>query len=268
MLLLRLQDPLGEGTSGGLFGEKVFAFCDNLDTVNRLFSSLLSAEGRRPNAAVDAQNRPLALLRSETHHPAEDWNTRDAEGQNWWMVDRLRESPVPPEIDLVSAQSPGVKDNAVHVVATSSLEVGYDDPGVGAVLQHKAPRDVAGFLQRRGRAGRPQIMRPWTVVVLSDYGRDRLTYQRYEELLDPELPPKALPLAKIDPRMQASFAVVDWLGHRLADFDRGNKGHVFRDLGPLRQWNENNCAAKWSRSASKEVIDDHELRGAEELANG
>ena len=65
MLLLRLQDPLGEGTSGGLFGEKVFAFCDNLDTVNRLFSSLLSAEGRRPNAAVDAQNRPLALLRSK-----------------------------------------------------------------------------------------------------------------------------------------------------------------------------------------------------------
>ena len=267
MLLLRLQDPLGEGTSGGLFGEKVFAFCDNLDTVNRLFSSLLSAEGRRPNAAVDAQNRPLALLRSETHHPAEDWNTRDAEGQNWWMVDRLRESPVPPEIDLVSAQSPGVKDNAVHVVATSSLEVGYDDPGVGAVLQHKAPRDVAGFLQRRGRAGRPQIMRPWTVVVLSDYGRDRLTYQRYEELLDPELPPKALPLANRSiRRMQASFAVVDWLGHRLADFDRGNKrGHVFRDLsGPPSGNGTKTIRARQMEQARllREVIDDHELRGA------
>ena len=31
-------------------------------------------------------------------------------------------------------------------------------------------------------------MRPWTAVVLSDYGRDRAAYQSYDLLFDPELP--------------------------------------------------------------------------------
>ena len=237
MLLLRLQDPPGETVSEGLFGNKVFAFCDNLDLVNRLFRQLLDAEGRRPNTETDSEKQgSLALLRSEVHHRGvDDWDTRDAAGQNWWVVDRLRESRVPPVIDRTSSQHSGVKDSAELVVATASLEVGYDDPGVGGVLQHKAPRDAAGFLQRRGRAGRPQAMRPWTVVVLSDYGRDRLTYQRYEELLDPELPPKSLPLANRSiRRMQASFAMMDWLAHRLSDGHwRSTKGQLFKDLeGP------------------------------------
>ena len=53
---------------------------------------------------------------------------------------------------------------------------------------------MAQFLQRRGRAGRQQAQRPWTVAVLSDYGRDRLAFQSYETILDPSVPPKNLPL--------------------------------------------------------------------------
>ena len=49
----------------------------------------------------------------------------------------------------------------------------------------KRPRGSAQFLQRKGRAGRVRGMRPWTVVVLSDYGRDRLAYQGYDLLFDP-----------------------------------------------------------------------------------
>jgi hypothetical protein len=30
-------------------------------------------------------------------------------------------------------------------------------------------------------------MRPWTVVVLSDYGRDRIAYQGYDILFNPIL---------------------------------------------------------------------------------
>ena len=67
------------------------------------------------------------------------------------------------------------------VVATSALEVGFDDDRVGAVLQHKAPRGTASFIQRIGRAGRSQEMRPWSIVVLSDYGRDGapITYKAW-----------------------------------------------------------------------------------------
>ena len=37
-------------------------------------------------------------------------------------------------------------------------------------------------------------MRPWTVVVLSDYGRDRIAYQSYDQLFSPNLPARQLAL--------------------------------------------------------------------------
>ena len=92
-------------------------------------------------------------------------------------------------IGRTSSQDPGVASGSDVIVATASLEVGFNDPTVGAVLQHKAPRDSAQFLQRKGRAGRIRGMRPWTVVVLSDYGRDRLAYQGYDLLFDPRSKP-------------------------------------------------------------------------------
>jgi Lhr-like helicase len=39
------------------------------------------------------------------------------------------------------------------VVATAALEVGFNDPLVGAIIQHKAPRGMASFLQRKGPRG-------------------------------------------------------------------------------------------------------------------
>ncbi len=232
MLLIRLLDPLGTAPSLGAYGNKVFAFCDNLDLTNRLFRQLLDAEGRDPVGKPDPRKHgSLALLRSQRHHPRGnaivDWPDRDRNGQEWWLVDRLRESPTPPMIGRTSSQDTGVTAQAETVVATASLEVGFDDPAVGAVLQHKAPRDMAQFLQRRGRAGRSLSMRPWTVVVLSDYGRDRVAYQSYERLFDPTLPAKSLPLGNRSiQRIQATFAVMDWVAERLrathASVDRGS----------------------------------------------
>lgn len=101
------------------------------------------------------------------------------------------------------------------VVATASLEVGVDDDRVGLVLQHKAPRDAASFLQRRGRAGRRRLTRPWTVVTLSDFGRDRLTYQAYDQLFAPELPARRLPVGnRFVLKIQATQAMLDWIGRR------------------------------------------------------
>ena len=213
MLVMRLLDPL-DGNGSGLLGSKVFAFCDNLDLVNRLYRQLLDAEGRTPFGKPNPNRQgSLALLRSEAHNlAAEDWPSRDGDGQAWWLIDQIRPSATQPQVGRTSSQDSGVTQGAELVVATASLEVGYDDPDVGAVLQHKAPRDVAQFVQRRGRAGRSQQMRPWTVVVLSDYGRDRLAYQSYEQLFDPLLPPKTLPLSNRSvQRMQATFAVMDWI---------------------------------------------------------
>ena len=73
------------------------------------------------------------------------------------------------------------------VIATATLEVGFNDPNVGAIVQHKAPHNMASFLQRKGRAGRQRGMRPWMVVVTSDFGRDRWAFHNANDLFDPTL---------------------------------------------------------------------------------
>ena len=114
-------------------------------------------------------------------------------------------------VGITTSQRAGVQDRDV-IVATASLEVGYNDEHVGLVLQHKAPRDPAAFIQRRGRAGRRQEQRPWSVVVLSDYGRDRIAYQAYEQLFHPALPARSLPVANSAVRrIQAAYSTLDWL---------------------------------------------------------
>jgi hypothetical protein len=55
-------------------------------------------------------------------------------------------------------------------------------------------------------------MRPWTLVVLSDYGRDRARYQGYETLFAPRLAARAIPIDNLHLlKMQASYALLDWL---------------------------------------------------------
>ena len=131
-------------------------------------------------------------------------------------------------VGRVMSLDPGVGNNLDIIVATASLEVGFNDPRVGAVIQHKAPRDVAQFLQRKGRAGRSRRMRPWTVAVLSDYGRDRLAYQGYDLLFDPELPLRTLPIGnRYVMRIQAVYATLDYLSLML---DSSHRGSVWLDL--------------------------------------
>lgn len=231
MALQRCLDPKadkpGDSVSRGVFGQRTFVFTDNLDVINRLYFDLLSAEGRNSYGAPDMRNAPdggLAVLRETGTSYA-----RYANGQDWRFCEELHGSLTRRlAVTRVSSQDRGVDPAADVVVATAVLEVGFDDPAVGAVIQHKAPRGMAGFLQRKGRGGRTRGMRPWTVVVLSDYGRDRATYQSYDLLFDPELPVRTLPLGnRYVTRMQAVFATIDYLGSKL---DGAPAGSVWGDL--------------------------------------
>ncbi len=218
MLVPRTLDPPTLAPSEGLYGSKMFVFTDDLDVTNRLYYDLLDAEGQR----LDGKGRPvgfkdaLATLRDPTlgGGPA-----RRAAGQSWDLPETIGHSigsGARLRVGRTSSQDVGVDQDAQVIVATASLEVGFDDPEVGAVLQHKAPRDVAQFLQRKGRAGRPRGMRPWTVVVLSDYGRDRAAYEAWDSLFDPVLPARSLPVRnRAVLRMQAVQSMLDWMSERL-----------------------------------------------------
>ncbi|MGF6923884.1 protein DpdJ [Paraburkholderia sp. 40] len=217
MLMARTQDRRGHPVSHGAYGSKSFVFTDDLDANNRLFFSMLDAEGRTQNSRRELDrirhpNGPLAHLRRSNFSISQFES-----GQDWRISESIgHDLSVSLQVDRTSSQDAGVDSEADIIVATASLEVGYNDPAVGVVIQHKAPREVAAFLQRRGRAGRLRSTRPWTVVVLSDYGRDRLAYQAYEQLFDPELPRRVLPLAnRYVQKMQAVFALVDYLGVQL-----------------------------------------------------
>ena len=195
--------PTATADATQFFGRKVFGFTDNLDVVNRWLPDFKSAE----------QVQRLARLRS----PQDNDASMDAAGQVWKLPvqlgHNLRSSL---RVDRISSQDPGIDAGADVVFATSSLEVGYDDPEVGMVLQHKAPRSAASFLQRKGRAGRRQGMRPWAVVVLTDHGRDRWAFRDSEQLFSPVLEPLALPV--FNPyllRIQATWFLVDWIGAKV-----------------------------------------------------
>jgi hypothetical protein len=241
MLLGRLLDARSEPRSADFYGTKVFAFTDDLDVTNRFYHNLLDAEGWN-GWGTRQVNLPLAAARSRT---APDHGAKLAEGQSWRITEDIGHTDGLGQglrIGRTSSQDAGVDSLSDVIVATASLEVGFNDPAVGGVLQHKAPLDVAAFLQRKGRAGRVRSMRPWTVVVLSDYGRDRIAYQGYDALFDPVLPARTLPTGnRYVLRMQATYTLMEWIAGRLPQ--NTPTGSVFEDLtGPVMG------AAPWAQN--------------------
>jgi hypothetical protein len=225
MVLTRLltprHAPVGEGSEDELdaaafFARKVFGFTDNLDSLNRWYSDFSDAERSmrlarhrlHPAHRTPPRGAPESLIRA-----------MDAEGQLWELPRRLgHKLETPLQITRCSSQDPGANAGSDVVVASASLEVGYDDPDVGAVLHHKRPTSLASFVQRKGRAGRRRGTRPWTVVVLSDYGADRWAFQNAETLFQPELDRISLPIHNPHVlRVQATYFLIDWLGHRIGN---------------------------------------------------
>ncbi len=219
MLMGRLLDP---PNVEGMYGSSGFVFTDDLDVTNRLYDDLRDAEGGQSRRMRPGPSRKpvLAQLRSPqfSHAGTTRVVERYRDGQTWPLITEigrslsgaLNEGAL--RIGRTSSQDAGVDAEADLIVATASLEVGFNDSRVGLMLQHKAPHDAAAFIQRRGRAGRSPAMRPWTAVVLSDYGRDRITYQGYEQLFYPDVSAQHLPVHnRFVLKIQATHALLDWL---------------------------------------------------------
>jgi hypothetical protein len=220
MLLARLLTPRTQGLSGAsveirpedFFRKKVFGFSDNLDSVNRWFSDMSDAESSTWRHPLLASLRELPA-----GTPDHIRRRRIQEGQDWELPRLIGHNLNQPlTVTRCSSQDPGADANSDLIIATSSLEVGFDDPDVGIVLHHKRPTSMSSFIQRKGRAGRTRGARPWTVVILSDYGADRWAFHSAEHLFQPEVDSLILPT--LNPyvlRVQLAQYLIDWISRRL-----------------------------------------------------
>lgn len=197
------------------FGSTGFLFTDDLDVSNRFYDDLRDAEGGQTRFGRARRKPVLAGLRS-SEYPQH--GARYADAQSWDLVERIGHvlgptpgSTRPLQVARTTSQDSGVDSHASLIVATAALEVGFNDPRVGLVVQHKAPYDSAAFIQRRGRAGRQRGTRPITVVVLSEYGRDRTAYQGYDTLFAPDIAAQGLPISNRHvQKIQAAQSMFDW----------------------------------------------------------
>jgi ATP-dependent helicase Lhr and Lhr-like helicase len=156
MLTRRVLDSHLTRKSRGVWGCKTFMFTDDLDVNNRLFSGVADAEGwkLRGGNLWPGPSGPLAELRNTTSSASpgqlrnlgQDWAVAKAIGFTLDGHDRAR-------VSRTSSQDTGYARESEIVVTTASLEVGFNDLDVGAVIQHKAPRGIASYLQRKEEPG-------------------------------------------------------------------------------------------------------------------
>ncbi|MCT7376365.1 AAA domain-containing protein [Chelativorans salis] len=188
------------GTEGGYRG---LVFFDSIDKMRRLHGAYVDAEEGKELASLrisdygdDANGQPQTQCCREPIGC-----DRFADGECWWFAandqrqcgaDGRRVPATPlrvahtPIYSGTSSDAEAVVKGSDIVFATSSLEVGYDDPDITFVYQHYAPQNLASFIQRKGRGGRGVDDRPTTAVTLSIYSpRDSWYFRRPAEMISP-----------------------------------------------------------------------------------
>lgn len=187
-------------------GFRTVVFVDSIDKLRRLHSDFYDAETKkrlwkyRTNAFGANPQDPRQLVdrccgepRTCRHflegecwwHAATDEHQRGVGGKPSRAGSALQVVRQP----IFSGTSGNVDkliESSDVVFATSSLEVGYDDPAITLVYQHYAPMNLASFVQRKGRGGRGADDRPTTGTTLSLYSpRDSYLFQDPDRLLNP-----------------------------------------------------------------------------------
>ena len=108
------------------------------------------------------------------------------EGELWcfMIIDKKLRSSLE-IIPLYSKLRTRIGRNIDLVLATSALEVGYDDPHAIIFFQYRVPASPISFVQRKGRVGRSPEDRPIFIIVLPPYSRkDIYTFQNEDYLVN------------------------------------------------------------------------------------
>lgn len=191
--------------TGRAGGYRSLVFLDSIDKLRRMHSAFVDAEEELvlsalrtklyPDHPVTGQpqraccGQPYGCDRFEDgecwYFAATDQHQQTAEGQF------EAGSPLHVAAQPISSATEGKVDALIKssdiLFATSSLEVGFDDPDITMVYQHYAPQNLASFIQRKGRGGRGIDDRPLTGVTLSLYSpRDTWWFSHPRDMIEPK----------------------------------------------------------------------------------
>ncbi|MGB3929685.1 MAG: DEAD/DEAH box helicase, partial [Sphingobium sp.] len=175
--------------TGSAGGYRTLVFLDSIDKLRRMHSAFVDAEEEQNLFALRTERYPddpvTGTPRRECCGQPHGCD-RFEDGECWYFAatDRFQVttqgsiqpgSPLHVANQPISSATEGKVDALIKssdiLFATSSLEVGFDDPDMTMVFQHYAPQNLASFIQRKGRGGRGIDDRPMTGVTLSLYAR-------------------------------------------------------------------------------------------------
>jgi hypothetical protein len=186
-------------------GYRALVFLDSIDKVRRLHAVYQDAEEIRRLASFRTRYYPDDPVTGQPRteccgEPHGCGIFRD--GECWWFAAndrrqvgagglRRRDWPLTVAPQPVTSGATGRVEEMIRrsdvIFATSSLEVGYDDPDISLVYQQYSPQNLASFIQRKGRGGRGVDDRPVTGVTLSLYSaRDSWWFRRPAEMVNPQ----------------------------------------------------------------------------------
>ncbi len=189
------------GKNGGF---RSLVFLDSIDKLRRLHSAFMDAEDNNlpalrtslydndPTSGSERTSCCGEPYGCDTFRNGECWHFAATDQAQWSARGpRRKDGPLAVARQPIHAGAKGAVEetikNADILFATSSLEVGYDDPDITMVYQHYAPSNLASFIQRKGRGGRGSDDRPITGVTLSIYSsRDSWWYRRPRTMLEPK----------------------------------------------------------------------------------
>ncbi|WP_443147528.1 helicase-related protein [Prosthecomicrobium sp. N25] len=190
--------------TGKAGGYRSLVFLDSIDKLRRMHSAFVDAEEEQTLSALRTRlypddpvtGSPQRECCGEPHGC--DWFE---DGECWFFAatDKYQQtaagpletgSPLHVASQPISSATEGKVDRLIKesdiLFATSSLEVGFDDPDMTMVYQHYAPQNLASFVQRKGRGGRGIDDRPTTGVTLSLYSpRDSWWFAHPRAMIEP-----------------------------------------------------------------------------------
>jgi len=191
--------------TGRAGGYRSLVFLDSIDKLRRMHSAFVDAEEELVLSALRTKLYPDHPVTGQAQRACcrEPYGCdRFEDGECWFFAatDQFQQtaqgplevgSPLHVAEQPISSATEGRVDALIKssdiLFATSSLEVGFDDPDITMVYQHYAPQNLASFIQRKGRGGRGIDDRPLTGVTLSLYSpRDTWWFNHPRDMIEPK----------------------------------------------------------------------------------